>query len=289
MTIEILSTDAEGRLVLADGLVYTARQGADELIDLATLTGAVVVALGEGSTGLFSNNDELASRLLAAADQAGEVFGAAAEAGGDRAFPVAGELQLVGVHDHEQVEFGAVAVQVDQAAADVVDRCVELTGLLEVVQALTEREQVEVAGPQHARQCAGRVDVARGLRREEGTQGPLALAVVGGGLTAVGDAGAIDGGATGEVQAERGQQRVDGQYGDRGIVPHEAEDQPWPGLVHWGPSRTRFRIRDQGGSETVLTFSRDGIFAWKLSHIGLPEGGSPEGAGEPADGTPQAG
>lgn len=72
VTIEILSTDAEGRLVLADGLVYTARQGADELVDLATLTGAVVVALGEGSTGLFANNDELANRLLAAADQAGE-------------------------------------------------------------------------------------------------------------------------------------------------------------------------------------------------------------------------
>lgn len=72
VTIEVLSTDAEGRLVLADGLVYTARQGADELIDLATLTGAAVVALGEGSTALFANNDELAGNLLAAADQAGE-------------------------------------------------------------------------------------------------------------------------------------------------------------------------------------------------------------------------
>ncbi|MGH2550614.1 MAG: leucyl aminopeptidase family protein, partial [Thermomicrobiales bacterium] len=72
VTIEILSTDAEGRLVLADGLVYTARQGADELIDLATLTGAAVVALGEGSTALFANNDALATNLLAAADQAGE-------------------------------------------------------------------------------------------------------------------------------------------------------------------------------------------------------------------------
>ena len=72
-------------------------------------------------------------------------------------------------------------------------------------------------------------------------------------------------------------------------VAHEAEDQPWPGLVHWGPSRTRFRVTDEGGSETVLTFTRSGIFAWKLSHIGLPEGGSPEGAGEPAEGPPQAG
>lgn len=72
VTMEILSTDAEGRLVLADGLVYTARQGAQELIDLATLTGAIVVALGEGTAGLFCNNDDLASRLAAAAGEAGE-------------------------------------------------------------------------------------------------------------------------------------------------------------------------------------------------------------------------
>jgi leucyl aminopeptidase len=72
VTIEILSTDAEGRLVLADGLVYTARQGAQELIDLATLTGAAVVALGEGTTALFSNSDELAGKLDAAAAEAGE-------------------------------------------------------------------------------------------------------------------------------------------------------------------------------------------------------------------------
>jgi hypothetical protein len=72
-------------------------------------------------------------------------------------------------------------------------------------------------------------------------------------------------------------------------LDHEAGDQPWPGLVHWGPSRTRFRVTDDGGSETILTFSRTGVFAWKLSHIGLPDGGSPEGAGEAADGPPQAG
>jgi leucyl aminopeptidase len=72
VTIEILSTDAEGRLVLADGLVYTARQGATELIDLATLTGAAVVALGEGTTALFASDDGLADRLLAASRQAGE-------------------------------------------------------------------------------------------------------------------------------------------------------------------------------------------------------------------------
>ena len=72
-------------------------------------------------------------------------------------------------------------------------------------------------------------------------------------------------------------------------IQHQASDQPWPGLVHWGPSRTRFRIRDEGGSETVLTFSRSGVFAWKLSHVGLPEGGAPDGAGEPSTETPQAG
>jgi leucyl aminopeptidase len=72
VTMEILSTDAEGRLVLADGLVDTARRGATELIDLATLTGAAVVALGDGTTALFATDDELADKLLAAADSSGE-------------------------------------------------------------------------------------------------------------------------------------------------------------------------------------------------------------------------
>jgi leucyl aminopeptidase len=72
VTMEILSTDAEGRLVLADGLVDTARRGATELIDLATLTGAAVVALGEGTTALFASNDQLADKLLQAADEVGE-------------------------------------------------------------------------------------------------------------------------------------------------------------------------------------------------------------------------
>jgi leucyl aminopeptidase len=72
VTMEILSTDAEGRLVLADGLVDTARRGATELIDLATLTGAAVVALGEGTTALFASDDQLADSLLAAAAEAGE-------------------------------------------------------------------------------------------------------------------------------------------------------------------------------------------------------------------------
>ncbi len=72
VTMEILSTDAEGRLVLADGLVDTARRGATELIDLATLTGAAVVALGDGTTALFASDNRLADRLLASADEVGE-------------------------------------------------------------------------------------------------------------------------------------------------------------------------------------------------------------------------
>ena len=72
VTMEIISTDAEGRLVLADGLVDTARRGATELIDIATLTGAAAVALGEGTTALFASDDRLADELLAAAGRAGE-------------------------------------------------------------------------------------------------------------------------------------------------------------------------------------------------------------------------
>lgn len=72
VTIEVISTDAEGRLVLADGLVDTARRGATELIDVATLTGAAMVALGNGTTALFATDDDLAANLLAASDRAGE-------------------------------------------------------------------------------------------------------------------------------------------------------------------------------------------------------------------------
>lgn len=71
ITIEVISTDAEGRLVLADGLVFAARQGVSEMIDLATLTGAANVALG-GATALFASEDGLADRLLDAAESAGE-------------------------------------------------------------------------------------------------------------------------------------------------------------------------------------------------------------------------
>ncbi len=71
-TIEILNTDAEGRLVLADGLCYARELGARHLVDVATLTGAVSVALGEHAYGLMTNNDALAQRVEAAAEAAGE-------------------------------------------------------------------------------------------------------------------------------------------------------------------------------------------------------------------------
>lgn len=74
ITIEVLSTDAEGRLVLADGLVDAARHGATELIDVATLTGAIMVALGDGATGLFSTNDLVANGLLKSSAAVGERF-----------------------------------------------------------------------------------------------------------------------------------------------------------------------------------------------------------------------
>jgi len=72
-TIEIINTDAEGRLVLADVLWYVAKKVKPKfMVDLATLTGAIMVALGTEHAGMFSNNDELADRLLAAGIESGE-------------------------------------------------------------------------------------------------------------------------------------------------------------------------------------------------------------------------
>ena len=72
-TIEIINTDAEGRLVLADVLWYVAKKHKPKfMIDLATLTGAIMVALGTEHAGLFSNNDELADRLLKVGRETGE-------------------------------------------------------------------------------------------------------------------------------------------------------------------------------------------------------------------------
>jgi leucyl aminopeptidase len=71
-TIEVLNTDAEGRLILADALALAARQKPDYIINLATLTGACMVALGGGVGGLFSNTQDLADRLLSCSREAGE-------------------------------------------------------------------------------------------------------------------------------------------------------------------------------------------------------------------------
>ncbi len=72
-TIEVLNTDAEGRLVLCDVMTWTQRTAKPKLmVDLATLTGAMVITLGHEYAGIFSNNDELAGQLLKAADETGD-------------------------------------------------------------------------------------------------------------------------------------------------------------------------------------------------------------------------
>jgi len=71
-TIEVVNTDAEGRLILADALSYGRKQGLTPLIDVATLTGACRVALGDICTGAFGNNQELISKVIKAGEEAGE-------------------------------------------------------------------------------------------------------------------------------------------------------------------------------------------------------------------------
>mgnify|MGYP001043559112 CR=1 FL=1 len=71
-TVEIMNTDAEGRLILADALCYAERLGVDRIVDLATLTGACLVALGPHTAAVYASDDEFASRVCAAAKGAGE-------------------------------------------------------------------------------------------------------------------------------------------------------------------------------------------------------------------------
>lgn len=71
-TIEVNNTDAEGRLTLADALVFAEKLGVDAIVDLATLTGACVIALGDDIAGLFTPNDTVAQELLQASEKAGE-------------------------------------------------------------------------------------------------------------------------------------------------------------------------------------------------------------------------
>ncbi len=71
-TIEVLNTDAEGRLVLADAITYAKQHGASYLVDVATLTGGVVVALGNDMTGVFTNNKDLLNQVQQASELSGE-------------------------------------------------------------------------------------------------------------------------------------------------------------------------------------------------------------------------
>ena len=71
-SIEIINTDAEGRLVLADGLTYARQLGCTHLVDAATLTGAIVVALGYANAGVFASDDQIYERFVQALKQAGE-------------------------------------------------------------------------------------------------------------------------------------------------------------------------------------------------------------------------
>jgi leucyl aminopeptidase len=73
-TTEVLNTDAEGRLILADTLAYASEQHPDVIVDVATLTGAISIALGKKLAGIFTNHDGLQQELLAAANACGENF-----------------------------------------------------------------------------------------------------------------------------------------------------------------------------------------------------------------------
>ena len=73
-TIEVINTDAEGRLILADALVYANKLGATKIVDTATLTGACVIALGHAASAAVSNDDEYAAEFLAAAKPTGERY-----------------------------------------------------------------------------------------------------------------------------------------------------------------------------------------------------------------------
>jgi leucyl aminopeptidase len=72
-TIEIVNTDAEGRLVLADALWYARREGATHILDLATLTGAMELALGDLYAGLFANEDDWREQIVAAGERSGDL------------------------------------------------------------------------------------------------------------------------------------------------------------------------------------------------------------------------
>jgi len=71
-TIEVINTDAEGRLVLSDAIVYARQNGINRIVDIATLTGAIVVSLGKICTGVMGNDQDLINKVISAATSAGE-------------------------------------------------------------------------------------------------------------------------------------------------------------------------------------------------------------------------
>jgi leucyl aminopeptidase len=73
-TIEVLNTDAEGRLILSDAICYANREDLSPIVDVATLTGAMMIALGPGATGYFANDERLAERIKSAGDSSGELM-----------------------------------------------------------------------------------------------------------------------------------------------------------------------------------------------------------------------
>jgi len=73
-TIEILNTDAEGRLILADAVAYAEKQGATHIVDIATLTGAVIIALGNINTGIMGNDQEFVDQIIQCGKETGEKF-----------------------------------------------------------------------------------------------------------------------------------------------------------------------------------------------------------------------
>ena len=73
-TVEILNTDAEGRLILADAVAYAEKQGATRIVDMATLTGAVIIALGDQNTGVMGNDQPLVDEIISLGKDAGEGF-----------------------------------------------------------------------------------------------------------------------------------------------------------------------------------------------------------------------
>lgn len=71
-TIEVINTDAEGRLILADALCFACKEKPNEIVDIATLTGACIVALGQNIAGVLGNNDKFIKEIISAGEKAGE-------------------------------------------------------------------------------------------------------------------------------------------------------------------------------------------------------------------------